>query len=163
MALFNFGKKKTEPAPAPKQPKPGIKKIWSKEFPQAPSFRGFRRIRLSRYRSDAVDKTIGTLKRAKYDLKDRVVRLDLVEGKEPNSVNPYKEIRVYIDDMLIGSVFESDENQFPMLTEYEYDKVHVRIEDSCPDEFIENVVTAKAFLFVHYPAEAPVKVSTRVE
>ena len=155
MSLFGK-KKKPAPAPAPKQSKPKLKKLWSKEYVQASSFRGFRRIKLSRYRSADVDRTIDTLKRAKYDLKGRAIRLDLVESTEAH--NEYKEIRVYVDDMLIGSVFESDHSQFPMLTEYEIDKACVRIEDSCPDEFIENVVTAKAFLFVHYPAEEPVKI-----
>lgn len=154
-----FKKKKTAPAPAPKQAKPKIKLIWSKELIQAPSFRGFRRIKLSRYRYRAVDKTIDTLKRAKYDLKGRTIRLDLVESTE--QYNEYKEIRVYIDDMLIGSVFESDNVHYPMLTEYEFDKAHIRIEDSCPDEFIENVVTAKAYLFVHYVGEEPVKITVK--
>ncbi len=158
MSLFGK-KKKPAPVPAPKQTQPKIKLIWSKEFPQAPSFRGFRRIKLSRYRYRAVDKTIDTLKRAKYDLKGRTIRLDLVESYE--QYNEYKEVRVYIDDMLIGSVFESDNVHYPMLMEYEYDKACIRIEDSCPDEFIENVVTAKAYLFVHYAGEEPVKVTVK--
>lgn len=160
MSLFGK-KKKTAPAPAPKQAKPKIKLIWSKEFIQAPSFRGFRRIKLSRYRHEAIDETIDTLKRAKYDLKGRTVRLDLIEGTETYSAKAYREVRVYIDDMLIGSVFESDHTHYPMLTEYDFDKVHIRIEDSCPDEFIENVVTAKAYLFVHYVGEEPVKITVK--
>ena len=160
MALFFGKKKKTAPA-APRQPKPTLKLIWSKEFAQSPSFRGFRRVKLSRYRHEAIDETIDTLKRAKYDLKGKTVRLDLLQSVE--QFNEFREVRVYIDDMLIGSVFESDAKHFPMLTEYDYDKVHVRIEDSAPDEFFENVVTAKAFLFVHYPGNDPVTADVTVK
>lgn len=154
MALFNLGKKKT--TTALKTEKSKYKQLWSKEFTQSSSFKGFRRIRLSRYWSDEIDKTIDTLKRAKYDLKGRTIRLDHVESTGPNY--KHREVKVYIDNMLIGSVFESDEIHYPMLTQYEYDKAHIRIEDSVPDQFFENVVTAKAYLFVHYPDKAPIKI-----
>lgn len=152
-----FGKKKKKDAPISKQARPMAKKLWSKEFTQSSTFKGYRRIKLSRFRSDEVDATINGLKRIKYDLKGRTIRLDLYESTE--RFNEYKEIRVYIDGYLIGSVFNSDETQFSMLTDYEYDKVHLRVEDSAPDQFYDNIVTARAYLFVHYPAVAPVKIT----
>lgn len=160
MALFNFGKKK-KPVPAPKEEKPAYRKLWTKEFTQSSTFRGYRKIKLSRYWADEVDQTINTLKKAKYDFKGRTIRLENVQST--NQYNKHKVVKVYIDDMLIGSVFSSDEQYYPMLTEYKYDKVHVRIEDSAPNDFFEGVVTAKAYLFVHYPGEAPIKISVTTE
>lgn len=156
-----FMKKKKPAAPKPKQTQPKVKVIWSKEFVQSPSFRGFRKIVLNRYRHEAVDETINKMKRAKYDISNSTIRLDLVEAQESYSTKTYQEVRIYIDGMFIGSVFKSDNVQFPMLTEYEFDKVHIRIEDSSPDEIIENVVTARAFLFVHYIGTEPVKVTIK--
>lgn len=152
-----FGKKKKKTAPQPKQSNPVPILVWSKAFTQSGTFKGYRKIRLSRYRSDEVDATINGLKKIKYDLKGRTIRLDLMESVDP--YNRYKEIKVFVDGYLIGSVFNSDESSFSMLTDYDYDKVHLRVEDSAPDQFYENIVTAKAFLFVHYPAEAPIKVT----
>ena len=152
-----FGKKKKQTAPQPKRSAPSPRLVWSRSFTQSGTFKGYRRIRLSRYRSEEVDATIDGLKRIGYDIKGRTIRLDLYESVDP--YNKYKEIRVYVDGYLIGSVFDSDGQQFSMLTDYEYDKVHLRVEDSSPDKSYEHIVTAKAYLFVHYPAVAPVKIT----
>lgn len=146
MALFNFGKKKQEPAPAPKVES---EVLWSKTFTQSDSFRGYRRIRLSRYFHEEIDKNIVYFRDRDYDLKGRTIQLTCTrfDGTRKDGCR----IDVRADAKLLGTVWQSDEQQWPMLTEYDFDKVHVRIED------------AKVHLFVHYPAEAPVKVSTRVE
>ena len=151
-----FGKKKKAVKPAP-SPKPQTKMLWSHTYPQSSTFRGYRRVKMSTYPKDEVFATIDELKRQKYRLKDRTIRLDHVESDE------YKVVNVYIDNMLIGSVFNNNEEAYSMLTDYDIDKAHIRIEDSAPDEFYEYVVTAKAFLFVHYPNEAPIKITTTVE
>lgn len=157
--MLFLGKKKKKTSA--KSAKPKRETLWSLTYTQSSSFKGFRKIRLSRYYDEAVDKTIYKLKKQSYNMDNRKIRLECIQSNE--QYNKYKVIQVYVDNMLIGSVFNSDKEIFSMLTDYEIDKVHVRIEDSCPDEFIDNVVTARAYLMVHYPADAPLKIDTIVE
>lgn len=153
--LFGKKKKKKTAPPAPKPKK--IEKLMSLTYTQSDSFRGFRKVRLSGYYRDEIQTSLNALKEQGYDLKGCKVRLDRIRSNE--QYNEYEVIKVYVSGKLIGSVFNSDEQAFSMLTDYEIDKVHVRIEDSCPDEIFENVVTARAYLFVHYPADAPIKIT----
>ena len=157
MALFNIGKKK-KPAPKPKQAKPATKLLWSKTFPQSGSFKGFRRIRLGRYYED-IDASLQELKKSRYNMKGRTIRLDNIASTDP--YNKYKVIKVYVDDKLIGNVFESDAQQYSMLTDYEYDKAHVRVEDTALDVDFDTsgIVTTKVYLFLHYPKIEPIKVT----
>lgn len=154
MALFNFGKKKSEPAPASKA-EPEI--IWSKEFTQSGTFKGYRRIRLSRYFHEEIDKSVAYFEKHDYDMKNRTIRLDCVrfDRKRPDGCR----IDLRVDGRLLGSVWQDDAQQWSMLTECGFDRLHVRIEDTwrgCTDP---RIVHTKVWLFVHYPADAPVKIS----
>jgi hypothetical protein len=141
MALF---KRKKKPVPAPqKQPKV----LWSRSYPQSGTFRGYRRIRLSRYFHEQIDKTIAFYKKHGYDFKGRTIQLTCTrfDANRPDGCR----IDVYADGKLLGSVWQSDGEQWKLLTENEIDKAHVRIEDKAPDVESEYIVTAKAYLFVH--------------
>lgn len=156
-------KKAAKEAVAPKKPAPAQdeapKVIWTKTFTQLGTFRGYRRIRPSRYPHAVIDETVAVLEESEYNMKGREIRLDLIESKE--KYNEYKVVKIFVDGMLIGSVFNSDEVQFPMLTEYEYDKVYLRIEDTWPGCTDPRIVHTKVYLFVHYPGVAPLKVEVK--
>lgn len=158
MALFNFGKKKTTPAPAPKA---GPEMLWSKEFTQSGTFKGYRKIKLSRYYHEEIDKNVSYFEKHNYDMKGRTIQLICTRFDKKRKDGCRIDLRV--DGKLLGTVWQDDEQQWPMLTEYDFDKVHVRIEDTWPGCTDPAIVHTKVYLFVHYPAEAPIKVSTRVE
>lgn len=143
MALFNRKKKPTAPKKQQKQPEV----LWSRSYPQSGSFRGYRRVRLSRYFHEQIDKTIAFYKKHGYDFKDRTIQLTCTrfDATRPDGCR----IDVYADAKLLGSVWQSEDEQWKLLTEHEIDKVHVRIEDKAPDIQSEYIVTAKAFLFIH--------------
>ena len=137
MSLFNFGKKKVEPAGEPIKKEPII--IWSKEFKQAGSFKGFRRIRLTIYKEDGVDDTLLYFKERNNDFKGRTIRLDHV--RIPGTVHEDVDfVNVYADNMRIGAIYSSNEMSYKLLTENEYDKAHIRVEDG------------DVYLFVHITA-----------
>jgi len=147
MALFGFSKKKA-PAPASK---PATKLLWSKTFTQSNSFKGFRRVQLTTYKEPGVEETLAYFKDLNYDFKGRTIRIDHLTGPEIFEDGPAHFINVYVDNMKIGVVYGTSELRFSMLTEYEFDKAHIKVENGV------------VFLFVHYPGVAPIKVSTRVE
>lgn len=146
MALFGIGKKKAAPAP---KSEPEV--LWTKKFTQSGTFRGYRRVQLSTFKREGVSETLAYFKERNNDFKGRTIRLDHIMVPDIFTDGPAYMVEVYVDDMHIGTVFGTNEHRYPMLTEYEFDKVHIKVEDGT------------VYLFVHYPAEAPIKVSTRVE
>jgi hypothetical protein len=158
MALFNFGKKKAKSSTAPAA-EPEV--LWSKEFTQSGTFKGYRRIKPSRYFHEEIDKSVSYFEEHGYNMKGRTIQLICVrfDRKRPDGCR----IDLRVDGMLLGSIWQSDDEQWPMLTEYEFDKVHVRIEDTWPGCTDPRIVHTKVWLFVHYPAEAPIKVRTEVK
>lgn len=152
MALL-FGKKKKK-APAPSK---GPEVLWQKKFTQSGSFKGYRRIRLSRYYHEEIDKSVSYFEKRNYDLTGRTIQLICTRFDKKRKDGSRIDVRV--DGKLLGTVWASDEEQWPMLTQYDYDKAYVRIEDTwlgCTDP---TIVHTKVYLFVHYPDEAPIKIT----
>lgn len=145
MALFNFGKKKSKAAPANKQA-PEI--LWSKSYTQSGTFKGYRRIKLSRYFHEVIDENLAFFEQQGYDMKGRTIQLTCLRFDKERSDGC--SINVYVDDMLVGSVWQSDERSWQMLTENKIDKAHVRIEDTWPGCTDPRIVHTNVFLFVHY-------------
>lgn len=156
MSLFNFGKKKTAPASAP-DPVPEV--LWSKEFKQSGTFKGYRRIKLSRYFHEEIDKNVTYFEQYNYDMKGRTIQLTCTRFDKKRQDGSRIDVRV--DGKLLGTVWQNDEQQWPMLTEYDFDKVHVRIEDTWPGCTDPSIVHTSVHLFVHYPADAPIKVDVK--
>jgi len=158
--LFGKKKKKSKSTKAA-EPKPTRKLLWSKTYTQSSSFKGYRKIMLSRYYSDSVDATISKLKKKKYDLAGSKIKLENI--KSLDKYNNYQVVNVYINGMLIGSVFNSDKQGYEKLTKNKIDKVHLLIEDSAPDFESPYVVTAKAYLLVHFADDDPLTIDVSVE
>ena len=51
-------------------------------------------------------------------------------------------------------------NELSMLFDYEYDKVHLKVDESYHAD--GTVMGTNIYLFVHYPGEEPIKVSYKV-
>jgi len=154
MALL-FGKKKKKKAPAPKK---GPEVLWIKEFTQSGTYKGYRRIKLSRYFNEEVDKSMAYFVKHDYDMKGRTVQLTCTLFDK--SRKDGRRIDVRVDGKLLGTVWQSDDQQWPMLTEYNFDKVYVRVDDTWPDCPPDSpVVHTTAYLFIHYPDKAPIKVN----
>lgn len=144
MALF---RRKQKTAPAKNEPVV----LWNKTFTQSGSFRGFRRIRLSRYFHEEIDKNVSYFGKQNYDMKGRTIQLTCIRFDSNRKDGCRIDLRV--DGMLLGSVWQNDE-QWSMLTESDFDKVHVRIEDTMPGCTDPRIVHTKVHLFIHYPADA---------
>lgn len=149
MALFNFGKKKSAPASKP-EPKSVPEILWTKSFTQSGTFKGYRRINLSRYFHEEVDKSIGYFEKQGYNLKGSTVQLTCIrfdKGRDDGC-----RVDIYVNEKLLGTIWQSDQQAWSMLTENEIDKVHVRIEDTMPGCTDPNIVHTRVYLFIHSPA-----------
>ena len=150
-----FGKKKKKKAPAPSK---GPEVLWQKEFTQSGTYKGYRRIRLSRYYHEEIDKSMAYFAKRDYDMTGRTVQL--ICTRFDKSRKDGRRIDVRVDGKLLGTVWQSDEEQWPMLAQYDFDKVYVRVDDTWPDCPPDSpIVHTKAYLFVHYPDEAPIKIT----
>ena len=150
--LFSKKKKKS---PAPKK-ETGV--LWQKEFIQSESYKGYRKIKLSRYYHEQIDKSMAYFVKHNYDMNGRAIKLTCTrfDKDRPDGCR----IDVRVAGKLIGTVWQSDEQQWPMLTEYDFDAVYVRIDDTWPDcPPDSHVVHTKAYLFVHYSTDAPIKIT----
>ena len=155
MALFNRKKKPTAPKKQQKQPEV----LWSRSYPQSGSFRGYRRIRLSRYFHEKIDKSIAYFEKSDYSMKGRTIQLTCLQFDKHRPDGHC--IDIFADGLLLGTVWQSDEEQWSMLTEYEYDKVYLKIGDTWPGCTDPSIVHTSVHLFVHYPADAPIKVDVK--
>ncbi len=133
MALFGFGKKK-QPDPAPKQEHETIV-LWTKEFIQANSFRGFKRIRLTTYGEKGVADTLDYFEKQGNKFKDRVIRPEHIRVKGVFEDGDLLVVNVYVDNMRIGCVY-APKDYYKMLTENEYNKAHIRIDGDAVYLFI---------------------------
>lgn len=131
MSLFGIGKKKKSKA----------KILWSKKFTQSNGFRGYHRVQLSTFKQEGVADTLAYFEKRGNDFKGRTIRLDHVEIPDVYTTGSAYAVNVYVDDKPIGTVFGTNEYRYPMVTEHEIDKVHIKVEDGT------------VHLFVHYPAE----------
>lgn len=146
MALF---KRKQKPA---QRPVTITSKLFLKEFTQSGTFKGYRRAKLTTYNVDHVQETLAYFAQKGYDFKGCKITLEglAIEGIFADGL--MRVVNVFVDDMLIGCVYDNPgSDRYSMLTEYEYDKVYLLVENS------------EVYLFVHYPGVAPLKVSTQVK
>ena len=146
MALF---KRKQKPA---QKPVKITHKLFLKEFTQSGTFRGYRRVKLTTYGIDQVQETLAHFAQSGYDFKGCTITLEglAVEGVFVDEL--MRVVNVFVNDQLIGCVYDSPgSDQYSMLTEYEFDKAHLLVENGT------------VYLFVHYPGAAPLKVSTEVK
>lgn len=156
-------KKAVKEAVAPKTPAPAQdeapKVIWTKTFTQSGTFRGYRRIRPSRYFHEKIDKSIAYFEKSDYSMKGRTIQLTCLQFDKHRPDGHC--IDIFADGLLLGTVWQSDEEQWSMLTEYEYDKVYLKIEDTWPGCTDPRIVHTKVYLFAHYPGVAPLKVEVK--
>ena len=135
-------RKKSKPTAPDNQPV----LIWSKQFSQPGTFKGYRRIKLSTYNDDQVASALKHFAKTAYSFKGCTIRLDNYGLPGVFADHDSHVINVYVDDKKIGYIYDST-SWYEMLTGYEYDKVYIKVEK--PD----------VYLFVHYPGASPIKVS----
>lgn len=144
-------KKRSEDLKAKAKASKKSKVIWKKEFPQSGTFRGYRRIKLTTYKEELVSETLAHFRRKGNDFKGSTITLENIAVKDVFVDRLMKVVNVYADGFRIGCVYDGSDDRYSMLTEYEYDKVHLKVEND------------DVFLFVHYPVTAPLKTSYRTE
>lgn len=151
MSLF-----KRKPKPTPK-PEADVKVFWSKTFAQSSGFKGYRQVPFSAYDPQLQDQTLTALA-PKYEVS--TIRLDHVEVKSHG--NKFKAVDIYVNDMWLGCVYESREEAYAMLTKYNYDKAHVKLDPVHIKGYTDQV---RITFLLHFIGEQPprrVKVSTEV-
>ena len=154
MALL-FGKKKKKKAPIQNK---GPEVLWQKRFTQSGTYKGYRKIKLSRYYHEEIDKSMAYFAKRDYDMAGRTVQLICTRFDKMRKDGSRIDVRV--DGKLLGTVWQSNDEQWSMLTEYAFDKVYVRVDDTWPDCPPDSpIVHTAAYLFVHYPDEAPIKIT----
>lgn len=160
MALFNFGKKKATLQPQLSEeriiPKKDI--ISVQTFTQAKSFRGFRRINISTYMLDGVEKNLAYFRERGFDFANSAVQVMVVKAKNDEG----KCLRIVIDGKFIGNVYKNSSNSeaFEMAVAKKLDKVHVLIEDVILDD--GKYYGTETYILLHWPNIGP-KVKVSVE
>lgn len=135
--------------------KPQRSVLFRKEFAQAGSFRGFRRLQLRHIDVDGCEDTLSAFRPAGFNFKGCTI---IVEGiEETSNGSTYRMVDVYVDGSRIGQVKSTMANELSMLFDYEYDKVHLKVDESYHAD--GTVMGTNIYLFVHYPGEEPIKVS----
>ena len=129
--------------------------LFRKQFVQSSSFRGFRRIKLSASHVDNYDQTLSYFRERDFDFKGSEILLECIKIESGSDV--FYRINVYVDGRMIGRVSEASDESISMLTDYEYDKAHVKVEEFYHKD--GTVMGSNVYLFVHYPGVAPVKIS----
>ena len=120
---------------------------WKEEF------RG--RIKLSASHVDNYDQTLSYFRERDFDFKGSEILLECIKIESGSDV--FYRINVYVDGRMIGRVSEASDESISMLTDYEYDKAHVKVEEFYHKD--GTVMGSNVYLFVHYPGVAPVKIS----
>lgn len=132
---------------------------FSKEFAQSGSFRGFRRIQLRHIDVEGCSETLDAHRPDDFKFKGSTI---LVEGIETSFGDETSRlVNVYVDGSIIGCVKSWMDKELDMLFDYEYDKVHLRVEE--PRYADGSPMGANIYLFVRYPGEAPIKTDYRTE
>jgi hypothetical protein len=116
--------------------------VWSKEFPQSGTFKGYRLVKLSTYNDEQVKATLKHFSRSEFNFKGCQIRLDnlLLPGVFVDGESCV--VNVYVDDKKVGYIYNTS-TCYEMLTKYEYDKVYLKVEGP------------NVFLFVHYTGASP--------
>ena len=107
MSLFNRFKKNqpvTEYTEERTIPKKDI--ISVQTFTQAKSFRGFRRVRISTYGLDGVEKNFAYFREKEFDFTNAAVQIMTVKANNDFG----KCLRIVVDGRFIGNVYRSDSN-----------------------------------------------------
>lgn len=129
--------------------------LFRREFIQSSSFRGFRRIKLSASHVDGYEQTLSYFRKKDFYFKGSKILLECIKIESGSDV--YFRINVYVDGRMIGRVSEASDESISMLTEYEYDKAHIKVEELHRQD--GSVMGSNVYLFVHYPDVAPVKIN----
>lgn len=103
--------------------------IWTKSFPQAGSFRGFKRIKLTTYKEDGVAENLTYFEKNGIS-KGQTIELQCVDGGD------WKAVNVYIDARRVGCLYDTH-TQWNMISAPNCDKAYVSIQDG------------EAYLFLH--------------
>ena len=119
------------------------------------SVRGFRRLQLRHIDVDGCEDTLSAFRPVGFNFKGCTI---IVEGIEViSNGSTYRMVDVYVDGSRIGQVKSTMANELSMLFDYEYDKVHLKVDESYHAD--GTVMGTNIYLFVHYPGEEPIKVS----
>lgn len=143
MGLFRLMNRKAKNAPPQQVFSRRSELLWRKSFRQSGSFKGYRRVRLTIYKEDGVDETLRRFASSGCDFTGCSIRLDHVHVYGRSS--DYKYVDVYVDDMRIGCIYSSNAKFYPLLTEYDYDKAFIKVEDD------------SVYLFIRYTETPPDK------
>ncbi len=160
MALFNFGKKKAAPKPQLSEeriiPKKDIVSVQT--FTQSKSFRGFRRIKISTYNLDGVEKNLAYFRERGFDFANSAVQVMVVKANNEEG----KCLRIVVDGKFIGNVYKNSSNSeaFEMAVAKKLDKVYVLIEDVILDD--GKYYGTETYILLHWPNIGP-KVKVSVE
>lgn len=150
--MFGFKNSKKVPEPVTVEfEKPVFETVWTKEFVHTSNFRGFRRLSLVHNAIDECINTLALYRDGGFSFKGCPILLECV--RKTYAGNSSDTINVYVDGHLIGRLPEYKEKEQSMLTDYEYDKLHLRVEESYHAD--GSVMGQNVYLMVHYVNEEP--------
>ena len=154
-----FGKKKKQQTVATNTvPNYTQKVLWAKQFPQASSFRGFRQIKMTSGYPEMVEATLSKY-RPDYNFKGCIITLQYVETKYRGQ-EPFREIYAYVSGNYIGRIAHHFDEGIDWLTNYNYDKAYIKVEEYNYAD--GKIMGQNVYLFLHFVGQQPIKVRTRV-
>lgn len=147
MSLFRRKNKTSPAAPAAAvrfaQPQRSL--LFRKEFIQAGSFRGFRRVKLQYVDVEGCSETLDAFRAGGFSFKGLPIRIEGI-GVQSNGES-YRIVDVYVDGCLIGRVKSTDDAGLSMLCDSEYDQAYLKVDEAYHAD--GSVMGANVYLFVH--------------
>ena len=122
--------------PAAKQA--GSTVIWTKTYNQAKSFKGFKRIRLTTYKERDVDATLSYFAGRNYDFTNSAIQFQYVRVMNGSVIGGFSVVNVYADAKRIGCIYDTNYDNFDLLTKENIDSAYLRVDNG------------DVYLFVHY-------------
>lgn len=119
--------------------------LFRKEFVQAGSFRGFRRVKLQHIDVEGCSETLDAFRAGGFNFKGLQIRIEGI-GIRSNGES-YRIANVYIDGRLIGRVKSTDDAGLSMLCDNEYDQAYLKVDEAYHSD--GSVMGTTVYLFVH--------------
>lgn len=146
---FLFRRKNNAGSAAPrvavKFAQPQYTLLFRKEFVQAGSFRGFRRVKLQHMDVEGCSDTLDAFRAGGFNFKSLPIKIEGI-GIRSNGES-YRIVNVYVGGRLIGRVKSTDDAGLGLLCDSEYDQAHLKVDAAYHND--GSVMGSNVYLFVH--------------
>lgn len=120
--------------------------VWTKEFPQASNFRGFKRVKLKHIGIDGIEGALSHFRGSAFDFKNSTVKISCIRTVRPGEEDRLS-FDVFVDGKKIGVVPDYNFDAIGLLANTDIDKVFLQVDESYHAD--GTPMGQNIYLFVH--------------